>query len=767
MSTLGTSRQASPGALAPGRPRHRLSLAGAVDTATNSAVIAFALWTLVYDVGLASHSSTSVLVAVWAGCVAAAAAAAAWLGVRRASRRAGRAVVPVDGPGAAAITAEPAAAAAPASGTGREGAAEPADLAERADFARTEGSAGPAQQAPGAPSGSAAAAGSARPVSRALATIGIVAGCGAGVTAMLTGRGFAWDLTLALGAVAVVAALAWLIATRAAAMALQARPSAAPQPASLPESLLALCVAVGAAVASLYIVRPNGDDAYYVSRSVWVAQHGTIPSRDIVFTNQTVPHIWGEPPISSIEVLIGALARLTGGAAGAATYLVALPILTFFAVWAVWMLIRRWAPRRYLLCFGVAMVYLAWDGGSAGSYGAFHIVRMWQGKAAFVSVMVPLLYVYLTDWLERRSWPSLGLAFAAGVAGAGLSSAAVYVVPFMVVAAAAPVLFAGRVKIALGTGVCAVYVAAAGLVVAALSPLSPLQTVAVRPAQVWQGVLVPGVFGALGGVAVWTAPWLVRRGAPAVIATGIALVALVLILPGLLTLIGDKTNAGPVMYRTFWTLPVPVLTGMLAAIPLAPARLKAVARLAAPVPAAAVAAALILSGVPLVSPPLTSLASHPAWKYDSAALAMASRVISADHSTGDILAPWEVMAAMPRLTTLVHAVDAREYYLTAGGLPASAQFIADRLLLTRLANGARPFPAESAIRAAMGRVGVGYACTEAANTGGLRRIERAGFTPTVSFGSLQCLDRAARGSAGKRAPRAVRTTLRKHGSGRL
>jgi Family of unknown function (DUF6077) len=749
--------------MARGRPRHRLSLPRVLDGATHSAVIAFALWTLVYDIGLASHSSTSVLVAIWAGCVVGTASATAWLAVRRASRRAGLAAAQAEGTGHLAITAEQAAAAAPANGTGREDVAGSADFAGPADFAAPGGSAGPAQQRARAPIGSAAAASSSRssrPVSRFLAAFGIAAGCGAGTTAMLTGRGWVWDWTVGLGAAAVVAALAWLIVTRAAAMALQARrPFAAPQPASLTESLLALCVAVGAAVASLYIVRPNGDDAYYVSRSVWVAQHGTIPSKDIVFTNQMVPHIWGEPPISSIEVLIGALARLTGGAAGAATYLVALPILTFFAVWAVWMLIRRWAPRRYLLCFGVAMVYLAWGGGSAGSYGAFHLVRMWQGKAAFVSVVVPLLYVYLTDWLERRSWQSLGLVFAVGVAGAGLSSAAVYIMPFIVVAAAAPVLFVGRVKIALGAGVGAVYVVAAGLVVAALSPLSPLQAVAVQPAQVWQGVLAPGVFGALAGVAVWTAPWLVRRGVPAVIATGIALVALVLILPGLLTLLGDKTNAGPVMYRTFWALPVPVLIGMLAAIPLAPARFEAVARWVAPVPAAAVAAALILSGVPLVSPPLTSLASHPAWKYDPAALAMASRVLGADHRIGDILAPWQVMAAMPRLTTLVHAVDAREYYLTAGGLPASAQFIADRLLLTRLADGARPFPAEAAIRAAMSRVGVGYACTEAANTGGLRRIERAGFTPAVSLGTLQCLDRSAAGLGGPDdvAKRRIRT----------
>ncbi len=837
---------------------YRLLPARFVDGVTGAVVVAFALWTLVYDLGLASHLVTSALVAIWAGSLVLATLAAAWYAVTRSPRRAGQ--HPAVGT-AGSSRAGSSRAGSTRAGSSRAGSsrAEPAEaepaqaepdeaqlaeaalaearLAEaalaEARLAETELSAaqpgpgghqaaddddptdpwgvwerwnnwepwpdpGPAteHEQPAEPEPAFAeppeladaeppeladaehpeladaeapeladaehaeladaepvkrAALASRPVVAAIVVIGLAAAAGAGITAMLN-SGPSWGWAWGLAIVAVLAALAWLIVTRSAAQ--MARPLAQPggvqaRPASLTESLLALGVAIGGAIASLHIVRPNGDDAYYISRSVWVAQHGTIPVNDVIFTNQTVPHIWGEPPISSIEVLIGALARLCGAPAASATYLVALPILTFFAIWAAWMLVRRWAPGRPGLCFCVAMVYLYWGGVDGGTFGAFHLVRMWQGKAAFVSLMVPLVYAYLTDWAERRSGRSLVLVLAAGIAAAGLSSAAVYVLPLVALAAvvpllvvAVPLLAAARFKIAAGLAGCAVYIVIAGLLVAELSPLAPsTQGGAVSPASVWTSVLVPGVFGAVGGIAVWAGPWLVRRGAPAFLATGVALVATLLILPGLLTLIGEKTNASPVMYRTLWALPVPVLAGLLAAVPLSPARFKVAARLLAPVPAVAVVVALIWSGLPLVSPPLTVWASHPSWKYYPSALTLASEVVAADRHHGDVLAPWQVMAAMPRLTTLVHAVDPREYYLSTGGLPAGAQFVADRLLLTGVADGARPFPPEAQIQAALTRVDVGYVCLYLSNTGGMRRMKRAGFVPGFLFGDLQCLYR--------------------------
>src|SRR5260370_36082054 len=83
------------------------------------------------------------------------------------------------------------------------------------------------------------------------------------------------------------------------------------------------------------------------------------------------------------------------------------------------------------------MLYLAWSGTSSASFGSFHLVRMWQGKGAFLSLMVPLLYVYLTQWAEHRSRRSLLVVIAAGIAATGLTSSAALVVALLVAAVAA------------------------------------------------------------------------------------------------------------------------------------------------------------------------------------------------------------------------------------------------------------------------------------------------------------------------------------------
>ena len=47
----------------------RPSLAGALDGLTQFGVLAFAAWTLAFDVGLAAHLGTTVLLAIWAVCL--------------------------------------------------------------------------------------------------------------------------------------------------------------------------------------------------------------------------------------------------------------------------------------------------------------------------------------------------------------------------------------------------------------------------------------------------------------------------------------------------------------------------------------------------------------------------------------------------------------------------------------------------------------------------------------------------------------------------
>ena len=131
-----------------------------------------------------------------------------------------------------------------------------------------------------------------------------------------------------------------------------------------------LVLAVGAAVASSIIVRPDLDDASYVVRSTWIAAHGDVRVGDVIFSGGS----WGglpaqTPYLSSIEALVGWLARVGGVSAGSVVYLLVSPIGSFLSVWALGMVFRAWGARRVALCLSLASVFLLMGGATPASWG--------------------------------------------------------------------------------------------------------------------------------------------------------------------------------------------------------------------------------------------------------------------------------------------------------------------------------------------------------------------------------------------------------------
>ncbi|MBC6456873.1 DUF6077 domain-containing protein [Actinomadura sp. HBU206391] len=662
-----------------------------LDGATDAAVVAFAAWTAVYHAGLLIRPPTAVLVAAWLVVMATLAA------VRMTRGTTDRARSPRG-------TATP-----PARATG----VDPIAGGRTRTYARW---AGP------------------------------VLGVAAGVAAGLYRSGVPWWITCVLGAAAVAVTLTALRGSRY-------RPDTAPvaDRGSLPALVSVLVTAAGFAGASLFVVNPDGDDAYFMSRSVWTAEHGRIPFRDVIFTPGSVGTVGGEPPIASVEVFNGALARLLGIAASSFTWYLFLPVVTFLAVWAMWRLIRLWAPRRAAACFATAAVYLLWTGAGTGSFGSFHLIRMWQGKGVLVSLAVPLLYVYLTRWAEHRSRRDLWLAVAVGAAATGLASAATFVVPLVTVAAVGPLLLragldTGRQRVeglrtALAACAAMAYPVVGGVMVALFS-----DTVEVggrlSPAPVsYSIVLLTGVLGVIAGCALWTAPWISRRGVPALVTAGVAAIATVLFVPGVLELMADATGAAPVLWRTMWSVPAAALIGLLAALPL-PGALRRLS----PLPAVLLCAAFVICGTPLWTAGGRSVVAElPSWKASRSSLITARAVVAATGgASGAVLMPDRYMRNVPLITSRVQAVNANPHYLM--NLPVGRSFIADRRLLTAVVGrSTRPAPVTD-VRAALDRVGVVIACAQAHNDIGLRVLQDAGYVRPVHIHGLVCLFPPARPS---------------------
>ncbi|TDC85156.1 hypothetical protein E1193_03515 [Micromonospora sp. KC606] len=635
--------------------RLRSLLAATPVLVTDAGVVAFALWTLLYHLNLILDLRPSVVFAAWV-VTSVIAAVVAWK-------------------------------------------------------LRSRHPAGHADTDPARPSGESTTAGW-RPLLRRYA-VPVGAGVG-GVFLAAYGTGtLAWSAAIVLGLVTIVSA--WPSIRPRGGSTIPVVPTGSPRPATSPgQALVVVVAALAAACFATLIARVSLDDVFYVGKSVWVAERDTIPYRDFLLTEGVLPAGSANPPIPSFEVFIGALARALGVHAASATWYVMLPLLAVGAVFALWRLVHRWAPRRPLLVFGVALTYIVLVAGHPDAYNTYHLPRLTQGKSVFLHALVPLAWVYLTDYLETRSRRALGLLALLSVGAVGLTTTAVILLPLLAAAAAVAILVVTRrVRDAAACFAAASAYPLGSGIVTRLTTSGIDQAVASyaewrEPQVVWMLSLWLGILGIVGGLAMWWSPLLLRRGAPRLLAAGAALAVTFLLLPGVISTGSALTGLGAVLWRVPWIVPLPALVGVLATLSLSwlkwPNRILAVA-----LPTAMVVV-FATAGTPMWTADV--LRTEPSWRMPAVRKNVAFWIVRQNRPEGLLLAPSSVMRAMPQVTSRVRVVLARDLYLTDYGL--DTQFSKDRLLLATFADGAEPVPVVE-VKAAMRRVGVGTVCVWKAN----------------------------------------------------
>jgi hypothetical protein len=88
-------------------------------------------------------------------------------------------------------------------------------------------------------------------------------------------------------------------------------------------------------------------------------------------------------------------------------------------------------PKRYIAATVLALLLLSLPAEFRG-FGNFAFVRLFQGKALFVSIAVPLLYCFGWEFIEtgrKRKWL---LLLASTIASVGLSASAIFVAPLSI-----------------------------------------------------------------------------------------------------------------------------------------------------------------------------------------------------------------------------------------------------------------------------------------------------------------------------------------------
>ena len=396
----------------------------------------------------------------------------------------------------------------------------------------------------------------------------------------------------------------WLVAA-GAAVACAGRCAQRMRPAGRSGAVTAALWAAGLAVLSLLLVDPNADDTQYVHQATWIADRGRFPVRDTLFSDERFEALFF-PPWSSLEALAGTVAHAAGASAPALVYLGVTSLATVLAVLALWRLLRVWEVPMPALALSTALVFLlvaACD--EHRTVGEFFVTRLWQGKAVFVAVVVPLLFALLCGYAEHPARRTLVLLAAAGIAAVGLTTSAIFVVPVIACGCLAPLAFRAPKRAAAAFAAVTGYPAFAGVVSLAIGARNPDIN---HDGEMVSGALARESIGA-GAVALvivaaaLVGPALLRRRSAGQMSAAVVLLVGVLLSPGVPAILMRLTGVGEALWRLVWAVPIAALVGV-AATGLARSQW----------PAVAICAALLAWGAHVGPPTGMSITAAASWK---------------------------------------------------------------------------------------------------------------------------------------------------------
>jgi hypothetical protein len=314
--------------------------------------------------------------------------------------------------------------------------------------------------------------------------------------------------------------------------------------------------------------RPDADDAFYLSIPVDLLSAPAAPmlQYDTMHGVPSLPLLLPVYRLHSLEVLWALVSQLTALPPITIAHIVFPPVFSILSILAGALLLRFLLPKQWLLALIILVVLLVILGEMHHSYGNFAFVRMHQGKAVLVTLIVPLIFFYAWSFGlggKRSDWM---LLFASQVAALGITSSALFVAPL-----AAGLALAGtwRPTRQLTSRLAVGLFASAYIVVAAVT---------VRPGMVatlqqfpYSKDIADTLFDVLGKVSAYPqllaflAAWTVlttptSRRQLLVIPLGFLLIPLN---PLLDHFIATNVTSSPTYWRVLWAVPLPIMLTVL------------------------------------------------------------------------------------------------------------------------------------------------------------------------------------------------------------
>jgi hypothetical protein len=536
-----------------------------------------------------------------------------------------------------------------------------------------------------------------------------------GLSAALV-AGFVWGRDLELwwwlcGAY-LVGALLWVLRGEVRSGRAAEDATAATSPA---REVAVWSMAVASALIALYAHTVSPDDGYFVNVAAHVVDFPDAPllRHDTMHGKEGVPLMLSVYRLSSYELLGGAIAYLAGIPALHATQWALAALFSLFFPLAQSRLFRVLVPERWLPGTVVALLMLLFLQQTGQDYGSFSVWRMQQGKAAFLSIAVPLLIAHGVRFALRptiRGW--LWLA-TVEVAALGMTSTALWAAPVvgvLAVLSGAPLTRAGALRVVAGA-LASLYVILAGLALHGASyqelarlsssthggvtlvnlSAKPIYDPEVLVVAAWTTVLGNGRYAAVALLATLSAWAFCMRPRSArlflVFALGVWAFALN---PYVAMAAAEQVTGGPSYWRVLWLLPVPAaLAVLLSAFGRWPIpALRRVVRVPLLIGAALALFVVVPSHQVLLTPGRVQLGFGKLKMYpDGLAAATALRDHVPPRST--VVAPERLSHWIVTLQGHPYPLEVRRYYLELLGAHFPPAEIESRDRLTRYVGGAR------------------------------------------------------------------------------
>lgn len=190
---------------------------------------------------------------------------------------------------------------------------------------------------------------------------------------------------------------------------------------------------VAGAVITLCVHRSDLDDAFYIGVAKWHALRPHIPILrfDLMHGIADAPLASPAYAFHSLEILFSAITYTTGISAIYAAHLVVAPLAGAGLVFAQTTLARALGLRRWLWIGCLLIATLLLLGEPHRFHSNFAFVRLYQGKAILLSVLLPWITVCgfrYADQPTASRWARLAIAQVASV---GLSSTAILLSPLV------------------------------------------------------------------------------------------------------------------------------------------------------------------------------------------------------------------------------------------------------------------------------------------------------------------------------------------------